>query len=148
MVSGRMLMQTQDSLRVTRRIHWTYPEHLRKHDSPELLLGVRWFQEGLWQTASHSSLSQLDSHVSLQSGPSPTRGRNIRASCPVPHRAELAEPVPPGGELRAPICADPLSLVHTLNPPCSLSPLRAGREGKICKFCSCTAISSARLSQH
>lgn len=92
-------------------------------------------QVGLWQTASHNSLSQLDSG-----------GQDPPASWPAPHRAELAEIVLTVGVLRAPMCPDLPSQGQPLNSPCSLSPLRAGREGTVSEFYFCPSISLIHLA--
>lgn len=60
----------------------------------------------------------------------------------------LAETVLPVGVLRDPMCPDPLNLVQPLNSPCSLSPLRAGREGLPNSISARQNPSSTLLSQH
>lgn len=54
--------------------------------------GCRWFRVGLWQTTSHSRLSELGFCVSLQSDPSPAGNQEPLASRPACHRSELADP--------------------------------------------------------
>lgn len=58
----------------------------------------------------------------------------------------LAETVLPVGVLRDPMCPDPLNLAQPLNSPCSLSPLRAGREGTASEFYFCTSKSIIHLA--
>lgn len=72
--------------------------------------GGGWSQVGLWQTASHSHLSQLGFCLSLQSDPSPAGNQEPLASCPALHSAELAEPILPAGVLGGPPCTQILSL--------------------------------------
>lgn len=111
-VSGRVPTQSQGS--PTHRPHSTHPGCLQNQDSWQLLLagagGGGWSQVGLWQTASHSHLSQLGFCLSLQSDPSPAGNQEPLASCPALHSAELAEPILPAGVLGGPPCTQILSL--------------------------------------